>query len=145
MQTVTWGGHQWAVETNEYVWKFSRENSSRMGMMSEVVPLKDATTVEEALAVLTARKLAKMEAENAAYLASQKPVATNPARMSGVGAVVDAIERGMSQGAIEAALEGREHKPGRKLLRCPRCGTRGYSGGYPFSTGYNNDVCDDCG
>ena len=33
----------------------------------------------------------------------------------------------------------------RKLLRCPECGQVGYEGAYPFSTGYYDGRCDDCG
>lgn len=59
-------------------------------------------------------------------------------------AIIEAIDRGVSEEAIAAALEGRPHKPGRKVERCPECGTTGYAGEYPFSTGYS-DLCDDCG
>ena len=34
---------------------------------------------------------------------------------------------------------------GRERLRCPECGQTGYSGAYPFSTGYGDGRCDDCG
>jgi len=32
-----------------------------------------------------------------------------------------------------------------ELLTCPVCGQTGYPGAYPFSTGYGDGRCDDCG
>lgn len=60
-------------------------------------------------------------------------------------AIMGALDRGVPLDEIEAALEGRPHRAGQHVARCPRCGISGYVGEYPFSTGYSSGLCDDCG
>lgn len=60
-------------------------------------------------------------------------------------AIIEAIDSGMSEEQIAAALEGRAHESGKALLVCRNCGQRGYYGAYPFSTlPPELSRCDDC-
>lgn len=59
--------------------------------------------------------------------------------------IIEALDRGVSAADIAATLAGQSApRPGQKRLVCPECGTTGYAGSYPFSTGYSS-LCDDCG
>lgn len=85
-----------------------------------------------------------LRANTAAFHAGGTVPIQTPVSATREGAILGAISRGMATEEIEAALEGRPHTPGRRVERCPRCGTTGYAGQYPFSTGYDA-LCDDCG
>lgn len=60
-------------------------------------------------------------------------------------AIIEAMDAGMNEEQIKAALQGRVYAPGKELLTCVRCGQTGYYGAYPFSTlPPEMSRCDDC-
>lgn len=155
-EQVMWDGHLWGVSKGEHVWTFSRTWKGRMIPFTEQVRVAEAATVAEAVAVLDARLQARLEAERDAWRKAQAAraarggesragQASEEAAYQQTKAVLGALDRGVPVEQIEAALEGRPHRPGKQLYRCPRCRTTGYAGSYPFSTGYPSGLCDDCG
>lgn len=83
-QQIQWDGKTWQVERLEFVWIFTgqlRKGSWNAPTMQ--LPIADAPTFEDVIPALDARQLAKLNAEQAQYLASKRvALSTTPALVS---------------------------------------------------------------
>lgn len=142
-QILMWDGHLWTVTRSEHAWTLTgQRRRGSMNAPTKIVRLVDAPTFDDIVPALNAVQSAQWARERAETLAGQR---AEEAGYQQTKAIIGALDRGMPLEEIEAALEGRPHRPGRTVERCRRCGTSGYAGEYPFSTGYASGLCDDCG